>query len=286
MNRHNLAAALFVTLLSLPVHAYEQPVHRAMTDAVFDRLRIDFQSRLGIDREHIAGRLTLKEHLSNGVHNEDAMLPMPRPLNHFFDPTAEAALTVRTPVCSPVGLRADRWAIESGANSHAMPFIRVNYHLALFGHNSTVRDQYLESLFLSFGHFVHLLQDMAQPEHTRNDQHLTYSNKMLFNGTSASIWETWGAENLVARSEGGVVIPPVVSLDGYPNVRLPDYESYFHTADGKGMADFANRSFVTQDTNYQDEQALGRCVYHTTPRIADTARRIEHSVYGIIARGR
>ena len=152
--------------------------------------------------------------------------------------------------------------------------------MAVVGPASIERDNYLRQLFLSFGHVVHLVQDMAQPEHTRNDQHLTGSNLLPGGGgtTAPSIWEAWGAENLVTKSKNGQTVSPVVSYDGYPTVVLPDYESYFHNEAGQGMSDFSNRNFVTQDTNYSDEDSPGRCYYHAAPRIADAARRVEKNV--------
>lgn len=53
---------------------------------------------------------------------------------------------------------------------------------------------------------------------------------------------------------------------------------------GKGMADFSNRSFVTQDTNYGDEDSFGKCYsYKDAPLLIDAARRVEKDVvYGLV----
>lgn len=163
------------------------------------------------------------------------------------------------------------------------------YLQALLGPNPGTRDVYLRDFFLGMGHFVHLIQDMAQPEHARNDQHLTYSQNALFNGTQASVWEEWGKSNLSDPTKS------LINFDGYPTVRLPDYRSYFHTDDkngdrpaGKGLADYSNLNFVTQDTNYHDEdrfwscppiqeRPLQKCDYFTEPKIDEAARRTEYA---------
>ncbi|HEX2831862.1 MAG TPA: hypothetical protein VHW00_02545 [Thermoanaerobaculia bacterium] len=56
---------------------------------------------------------------------------------------------------------------------------------------------------------------------------------------------------------------------------LPAFNDYFHTADGKGLADYSNRNFVTQDTNYDDELSLLKCFHYDDPKIAFATPRVE-----------
>jgi hypothetical protein len=115
----------------------------------------------------------------------------------------------------------------------------------LLGPNPGTRSVNLQFMFEDLGHVVHLVEDMAQPEHTRNDQHLTYSN-LLIPATAASIWEGWSNQ---------VFTPgPDAFFSGYPVVKMPNFKDYFHDAGGRGLADFSSRNFFTQDTNEYDER--------------------------------
>src|SRR5262249_29413094 len=49
--------------------------------------------------------------------------------------------------------------------------VKQAYLAALTSPNAADRQQQAQQLFLSLGHVLHHLQDMAQPQHTRNDAH-------------------------------------------------------------------------------------------------------------------
>lgn len=259
-----LTAILFCVAVS--ANGYVQLVHKEMSYRAFDRAIATGRMHLGVSRVQ---RATLREVTATGAVDEDNGS---RSVTHFFDPAHVAPLEVPFPLgCARIFATAQEWALlpkEVTLNSYSLPDAKKRYASALTGSNPGTRDEDIRNLFLDLGHAIHLVQDMAQPEHTRNDQHLPNFYHTYGVDTEASIWETWGAENLIVDDAS---FKPVVPYDGYPNVRLRDYADYFTTADGKGMADFSNRSFVTQDTNYQDETVAGKCSItrshaSTTPR--------------------
>lgn len=286
MKQNTLYILLALTLIT-PCprsYAYVEPVHSEMTGRAFDVLIVDFQRRLGVIRDYTPGNLPLRSWMNRGAYLEDH--PLYRPVNHFFDPFNGKGLTVAAdvqfPLCNAYGWRADVWAIEpflTTVNEWSVPRLRDEYARTVIGSNPGERNLALQNLFIGLGHLVHLVQDMAQPEHTRNDQHL-----WAFQDSEASIWEVWGDRNLQNADTA-----PVDFL-GYPSVRLPDYASYFHTDHtengrraGKGMADYSNRNFVTQDTNYHDEAEWNcpgfsnewpKCARYVEPRIEEAARRV------------
>jgi hypothetical protein len=277
---------LLSCISALSLHAYEQPVHRLITRHAFERLTIDFQTRLGVSEEHTINDIPLVTLMADGADDADKL---PNPVNHVLDPEHNAPLTTRAVygICLTNGMRADQWA-RYRPSTYALPWLPHTYRNAILGPNAGTRDASMAELFTSFGHIIHLVQDMAQPEHTRNDQHLPLPNFVLQNGYEASVWEVWGAENLVSKidPETKLTIDPVVSFDGYPTVRLPDYGSYFQTPEyptleRKGLANFSNRNFVTQDTNYGEGSPCGfnlpRCFKYSYPAIDDpgTTLRIE-----------
>jgi hypothetical protein len=280
------ACFIFACFAALSAHAYKEPVHSLITRHAFERLNVDFKTRLGVTKTHSTNGQSLRARMERGAFDADKL---PNPVNHFLDPEHNAALTTRVPygVCALNGVRADQWA-RNRPSTYALPWLPHTYRNAILGPNAGTRDASLAELFTSFGHIIHLVQDMAQPEHTRNDQHLPLPNFVLQNGYEASVWEVWGAANLVETINPVTKEPepPVVSFEGYPTVRLPDYGSYFQTPEyptleRKGLANFSNRNFVTQDTNYSDESPCGfdlpRCYKYSYPSIDDpgTSVRIE-----------
>lgn len=277
------AALLLITCASSSASAYVEPVHNVITLRAFERAAVDFQARLGISRTTEVAGATPATWMRRGSVDEDANA---RALAHFYDPINEVALTLgKSPVCGPAlfSTRADLWATDPGTtNSRNVPAARKHYSASLTAPNPGTRAVHQKELFYSLGHLVHLVQDMAQPEHTRNDVHLILSGSAAFlNDVIAalvgermpSLYEAWALENVAGQNS-------LVGLDGYPNVKLPDYASYFHTLDGRGLADYANRNFLTQDTNYGDYGFIDQlpCFRYATPFQSAAMVRIEPEV--------
>lgn len=282
-------SAVFVSLLlTWPAFGYVQRVHRVITEEAFRRLQIDFRQKLGIDEDLDLSGEKPQLLMSDGADDEDNMA---RSINHFFDPIHDAPLSVwYEPACLPVptSVTAPVWALSGTAlwpsptgtdNRYNLGAARNHYFNAVVSTNKRFREFNAARLFYDLGHIVHLVQDMAQPEHVRNDQHLPHTNFFLFdNGLDASLYEEWGQANI--GGDGSLI-----DFGGYPTVALPNYASYFHTSDlglngqprGRGLADYANRNFVTQDTNYGDymDPLKGRCFRYLQPRFEDAARRTE-----------
>jgi hypothetical protein len=277
---------VLLATLATPVAAYKEPVHEEITRHAFARLALQFPQLLGVSSEHRVHDRTLREWAQRGSFDEDAYWSsaiIPRSAHHFFDPIHEKGLTWGDwPLCFEDGVRADHWSGSAGPvilNGYDIEDAKLHYLDALKGPNPGTRDVALRELFYALGHAVHLVQDMAQPEHTRNDQHLPF---LPFRATAASIYENWGLANLVPQVHEGTPTPPIVDYGGYPTVKLPDYASYFHTPErdpsgwslGRGLADFANRSFVTQDTNYDDYfGTFLRCYDYPYPRLDEATGR-------------
>jgi hypothetical protein len=290
-NPQKFIAFVVVVCLSPALTAYEPPVHRAITGRAFAAAQADLTRHLGLERDQKIVGFVPSRWAEQGAEDEDRIVPDFRSLHHFFDPAQMQGLSVS---CVPVGTRADLWATDALplGNTYAVRDAKLHYEAAVIGAGASTRSAAARDLFITLGHVVHLVQDMAQPEHTRNDQHLPGSNQMFQNGTQASVWESWGGVNLVNANAAPV------SFDGYPVVRLPDYRSFFHTSDmddgrgaGKGMADYSSLNFVTQDTNYHDEDPTwhcpltlpvsSKCFFHTEPRIEEAAPRTVTSHYAV-----
>ncbi|HEY4642152.1 MAG TPA: hypothetical protein VII75_12470, partial [Thermoanaerobaculia bacterium] len=211
----------------------------------------DFLKPLGLsDSKTYDGKL-LSAWLAAGAHDEDGLLPFPRSLNHFYDPVHDKQLRHRffPFFCfyTPLGERAPNWGTNSTLNVYDVANAKQEYLTSLTAQTPDLRDKSTAKLFLDLGHIVHLIQDMAQPEHTRNDQHM-YGESPLEPG---SIYELF-TQRILDKGYNGITpdqMQPIL-LDGYTIVALPDYRDYFVTADRRGMSDYSNNNFVTQDTNF------------------------------------
>jgi hypothetical protein len=222
-----------------------------------------------------------------------------RVYGHFFDPVNNSGL--RAPFI-PVQARAVDWALSKnfladGRENHfKITDVREAMWRALTlkasdgsaGFNDNVyptnwqlvrkedlRKAYWATVFRSLGDVVHLLQDMAQPQHTRNDPH---SGLVCLTvgciGGHASFFEKYVEARTLAttrfRLDEGFQ-PPVapgeihfaratqldyVGTPEYPVVAFGSYEEYFGgnstgaaNETGTGLANYTNRGFYSAGTN-------------------------------------
>jgi hypothetical protein len=222
---------------------------------------------------------------------------------HFYDPQFDRALTV--PALGTIGARAPDWALVNGTTSRAGlddSAGRTNlYNLgaakeamwrALTGKTTAgadatpetsgitidpegVRKAYWATTFRVLGDMVHLLQDMAQPQHTRNDSHSGLGCVKLIGcaGGHDSYYEhyvdalTLGtgsftlSEGFLNQSSGKPIsiTPYPLPYGAYPALpmaKFKNYSDFFSTGTGDGgnqagvgLANYSNRGFYTVGTN-------------------------------------
>lgn len=112
-----------------------------------------------------------------------------------------------------------------------------------------IRNAWWATAFRALGDAVHLVQDMAQPQHTRNDPH------------PGSVFEAWidarALGSTVYSFLGGVETAPLLDYGNHPIPRFARYSDYWSTgASGQGLADYSNREFFTEDSNFGSPAAL------------------------------
>ena len=192
--------------------------------------------------------------LRGGAHLED---DGKRALNHFYDPYNDEALfgTIRGWKVY-AGRKNPEWALGTPwtggygdvASPQSMSLAQSTDYLyeALTSKFELERRFAYGKLFASLGHVVHLLQDMAQPEHTRLDIHCNImACKALDKIAEETVYDPSHYEFLI----GNDGYEEYNQVD-YPVVELGKYRDYFDNPDGSGLADFSNRSFVSKDTNF------------------------------------
>jgi hypothetical protein len=175
-----------------------------------------------------------------------------RSLNHFYDPTRNTGLIDVIPgvVSSP------DWALED-TGQHIFPIYQGNsftdargyLYQALTAKSKADHDKYFGYTFQTLGQVIHHIQDMAQPQHVRNDAHCE-KNYCVGSYYNPSRYESYSEENRDNKR--------IISYSGYDPV-FPGQGSYLFdtarkfwtTGDGRGMAEFTNHNFVSAGTNYQ-----------------------------------
>jgi hypothetical protein len=219
-----------------------------------------------------------------------------RVYGHFYDPQNDKGLFV--------GIRATEWALDPGAimplagqpNLYGVPRMTEAIWRALtgttaagqsarpansgFAKDSDVRKGYWATVFRSLGDAVHMVQDMAQPQHTRNDAHSGYGCLFQQSGCMAghdSFYEKYVAARALRRdgfrlSEGRLTLnegelirvkPSELKYGPYDTPRFNRYADFFSTgsgsnanAAGRGLANYSNRGFYSAGTNVRTSLAF------------------------------
>ncbi|MBT2999559.1 MAG: hypothetical protein KME61_02985 [Candidatus Thiodiazotropha sp. (ex Ctena orbiculata)] len=183
-----------------------------------------------------------------GAMQEDLSI---RPLNHFYDPVNDIALDPDRNGNPVMGANpTPSWALEDRGDLSSTFFITIEqenslkhaydyFYKSLSERSKVTRDENEYKLFKSLGMVVHLLHDMAQPEHVRNDQHLpAYYFRSKYEGYMEE----------EARKIN-------YSQYNYDRIQF----DWFYTArklweddllDSIGLSEFTNRNFVSNDSNF------------------------------------
>ncbi len=222
-----------------------------------------------------------------------------RVLHHFHDPYRNWPLTVGG---VELGNRAPDWAIRGAAGSdghengfsvaaarEAMwraltlrvaptrPFSDGPLHELSFAPTvniatrESLRTAYWATTFRALGDAVHLLQDMAQPQHTRNDPHAgvgcaygecsgghksyfeAYVEARIKGGTSFTLRERFFRDHGIKNITEGVRAR-TINFGGYPVPRHSRFDDFYSTASGsaslagRGLANYSNQGFYSAGT--------------------------------------
>jgi len=256
-------------LLALPAHAYNDVVtHPQLTiiatekSALYEDGSIMFAlGLLPADKQYFlygarggdvrAGSATypLSAFLGEGAFDEDVGT---RALNHFFDPAFNRPITFAG---ISLGRRSWEWMLEEtpiSGQDRSLRDARTYLTRAMtFNEGSPTQSEQqrgiaVATMFLSLGHVVHHLQDMAQPQHVRNDMHLDKGAYFFNPFYNPSRYERYTAE----RGPFVQVLAEMASPNypGSSDFRIAR-DFWFNPA-GTGIAQRTNRDFVSQGTNF------------------------------------
>src|SRR6266436_6126461 len=156
---------------------YDVAIHDNMTSAAFNLAYSpatvpEFLGMLGIRPAQTFLGNSPRQWIIQGSKDEDN-LALPR--FHFLDPISDKGLNGTFGVFSYNFVSSPDWAFNTdGSNSlNSIPGARDSYYKALTNTDSIVREKQWRDTFLAVGHVAHLVQDMGQPQHVRNDIHVS-----------------------------------------------------------------------------------------------------------------
>ncbi|MEP7208931.1 MAG: hypothetical protein ABI920_18510 [Casimicrobiaceae bacterium] len=243
----------------------------------------------GAIREDDGGRLVGQVFADEAQPLDDPYGNFNRFCNHFFDPLNNQRLT--DPRAAGVCVTQDTFATApvwaSGAvdpfatasvqedtarrNHFTLYDAREAMWRALTGRDKSFnfvtltpldRKAYWATTFRALGDVLHLIQDMAQPQHTRNEAHglghATHYEKYIDARAKGERRIRLGG--LLGVGALTVDVTPFTSLDygGYAAPRFAHYSKYWSTGTGpaslagRGLADYSSRGFFTPGANYGD----------------------------------
>ncbi|MBI3596649.1 MAG: hypothetical protein HY203_05800 [Nitrospirae bacterium] len=222
-------------------HAYSVPVHEQMSEnaynlSVLSSINGSYLVQIGLNNDEKFNGKKAMDRVKAGSNFEDNGL---RALNHFYDPTTGQGI-LNLP--NFIATDAINWGLKlrtvgTITQEWSIPDARNYFYNALTDPQSSVRETNWANTFQALGHVLHLIEDMAQPQHVRNDPHYENGNPAsnIISYDHSRYEEFTADKNNINR----------LSYTGYPIVNFGNYISYW-TAGGSGLADVTNRNFFSE----------------------------------------
>jgi hypothetical protein len=260
--------------------AYEVQTHEELSTHAYARSVIQgsshFPERIGLSEvpdsisklkfPNDSGEpVLIRQLIEDGVAAEDQEFPVARMANHFYDPLYDSGLAGGAAVAASLEngvwpFASPDWALEDTGpiswsqygierqQAYSLTDAVDYYYRGLSEADKGERRKQLGRLFRTLGHVIHHVEDMGQPQHTRNDQHTPLDSTDPLQKT---LYEDYTEEDpsRVIRENG--------SAPGYTGaVWFDEARKYWLTAapgtyGGAGIAEFSNRNFVTAGTDFR-----------------------------------
>ena len=209
----------------------------------------------------------------------------PRYLNHFYNPLNNGPLTDKRLLGSLLGMfnfpvASMSWGTlqgnsgPGGPNQWTWQGARAWQYNGLTDTSKASRDQAFANMFRSLGQTTHLIADLSQPGHTRNDAH----GRILGMTPFSNDFEDYGLRNVDNLNY------PQQALDwkaaGFTKINdFWDHSLYFGTAaplnnnagsTTLGLAEFTNGNFLSEDAIYGELLPAGSDRKHPFPSIVSS----------------
>ena len=287
--------ALIVVLVSATgsAWAYDVPDHEILTAQALAESEISKDARkrmrIGLAKPPTEGNVQVFMDSKRTLRSVEALMQAGaayedegvRSISHFFNPVTNSPLHIdQDPRFPPVWMptlvslvnsaaqSSPDWSLNASPLNSTSYWALKNYHyVALTASGSQQRSDAMGMVFETLGHIVHHLQDMAQPQHVRNDLHWEtprgedcdpsdQSSVMYCDAyrvlSTPSTYERWTKDlqgNLPYSGYSPVYGP---SAGG----GAPSVPREFWINAGRGIAEYTNRNFVSAGTMLVTPPAL------------------------------
>jgi len=184
--------------------------------------------------------------LMKGSINEDTYPTIGNTFTHFHDAVTNEGASL-PPLFPPSAM--DRAIGNDPLYGWDWLNAREYFRLGLTSPTRADREENLGRTFYSLGRIAHLLQDMSVPSHVRNDLHLPVNLPPVY--VEKDLYELFWKNNskIPTTQEAPISFPLLTDFwDGDLT-----HVDYLNPDRGNGLAEFTNRHFLSQDTNFDDQ---------------------------------
>jgi hypothetical protein len=240
--------------------AVEQSILNESSSGVLKGLELQLDDRSSVLPSTSPFPLTLTplRLVLRGAEDEDAGR---RSLSHFFDPQNGGR---GLEYLGTASVASPAWIIDGSGQEEGEEVSYVTakalLHTALIGGTKASRDAALGKTFEALGHVIHHLQDMAQPQHVRNDIHCDEWLTRLFESSwirlpvcpvtgafQPSAYENYTFDKVKAM--GPQTYAPV------DYATFSDPELLWRNG-GMGVAEFTSHNFVSAGRNFRRDDGI------------------------------
>lgn len=207
-----------------------------------------------------------------------------RALNHFYDPVNEAPLNLGI---ISLGQTSPDWIIAGKKQPidsvYSYELALSYYYKAITLPSAAERQAYAGKTFVVLEHIVHHIQDMGQPEHTRNDEHC---DDQICQTPDDIIAKLTGVKGLVYRPSDyelyadqirnviGNLTPDPVYAQANPDPSFASARDFWRASNSvDGLTLASNGLFVTRFRNYvacsSAPEAICASRFYDFPSVAD-----------------
>ena len=239
------------------VFAYDdQTTHPALTSEIVEFYNLKNPNTKLSDSD--------KQLIIQGSRDEDIT---PRWVNHFFDPVKNEGWTgehqgdtpalaikafTKVGIISRDPLSAVNWATNDLAQYDYDRYGGDNaWKTGLQAYATGDREKAMKI----FGHILHLLEDMAVPDHTRNDSHAPLKEVTGDEGSPYENYATQWNVNTIASAKiiqniGAEQVPQYSSIEEYLRAMAEYSNKYFFSKDTINDPKYENPKIINTDENY------------------------------------
>ena len=260
-----MLGAVVCGLVSSVVNAYEVETHKVLSEEAAEQSKFsEYLPLIGLKSlqdqlTDVATTKSIVNWIREGANDEDDTISknFARYRNHFYDPQhggqgyAFGKLT---------GEPSPDWGLEDArtfaTQSYSLKDARQYYYDALTLTNGDNRQMWMARTFYTLGHLIHLIEDMAQPQHTRNDSH---------GGGPFGPPSLYEQYTDLDKVRGNL---PFSDTNYNQNslVIFDKVRSFWTTGDGRGLSEFSSYNFVSASTNFRGAFQNGGVIARSNER--------------------